>query len=221
MIITDWKSRCPTGAFSFTPLHAAGVFPGGPHFSDYFVSSYTPTLHALLKAQQDHQYPLSVGSVKILLASVEHTTYACANDLPGTLQEISTIKKFLDGKTTFSQEKTTNVIVLHGAQSQALKEQLPDTGILHIASHGVQDPNDPLQSGFLMADGKLTIMELMKLDLPKAFLAILSACHTARGDDKQPDQTVHLAATMLFLGFKSVVATLWYVLDIVILFKSC
>ena len=62
-----------------------------------------------------------------------------------------------------------------------------------------------------MADEKLTIMQLMKLDLSKAFLAILSACHTAKGDNNQPDQTVHLAATMLFLGFKSVVATLWYV----------
>ena len=52
----------------------------------------------------------------------------------------------------------------------------------------------------------------MQLSFPNAFLAILSACQTARGDDTQPDQAVHLAATMLFLGFKSVLATMWYVL---------
>lgn len=177
------------------------------------MSSYTPTLNALLNTEQDHRHLSSIGSSKVLLASVEHTTYAYASNLPGTVEEISTIKKLLDSKQA-SLQSTANAVVLHGAKSQALQEELPDAGILHLACHGVQDPNDPLQSGFLMADGKLTIMELMKLELPKAFLAILSACHTARGDDKQPDQTVHLAATMLFLGFKSVVATLWYVFAI-------
>lgn len=186
------------------------MFPGGPHFSDYFVSSYTPTLNALLKAQQDYQHPPSVDAIKFLLASVEHTTYTYANALPGTVEEISTIKKFLDDKH-ISLGNPSNAVVLYDAKSQALQEELPTTDILHIACHGDQDSNDPLQSGFLMADEKLTIMQLMKLDLSKAFLAILSACHTAKGDDKQPDQTVHLAATMLFLGFKSVVATLWYV----------
>ncbi|EPT05778.1 hypothetical protein FOMPIDRAFT_1079181, partial [Fomitopsis schrenkii] len=95
--------------------------------------------------------------------------------------------------------------------STALKEQLSDAAILHLASHGVQMQGDPLQSGFLMADRMLTMEELMKLSLPNAFLAILSACQTATGDLRQADQAVHLAATMQFLGFKSVVATMWYV----------
>lgn len=41
-------------------------------------------------------------------------------------------------------------------------------------------------------------------NLPKAFLAFLSACDTAMGDEKQPDQAVHLASTMLFAGFSVV-----------------
>lgn len=51
----------------------------------------------------------------------------------------------------------------------------------------------------------------MELDLSKAFLAVLSACETAKGDSTQPDQAVHLAAAMLFTGFSSVIATLWRV----------
>jgi CHAT domain-containing protein len=49
----------------------------------------------------------------------------------------------------------------------------------------------------------------MSLNLPNAFLAILSACETAKGDASQPDQSVHLAAAMLYIGFKSVVGTMW------------
>lgn len=63
-----------------------------------------------------------------------------------------------------------------------------------------------------MEDGMLTLSKLMSLNLPKAFLAILSACDTAKGDTSHPDQALHLAAAMLFVGFRSVVGTMWYVL---------
>jgi CHAT domain-containing protein len=49
----------------------------------------------------------------------------------------------------------------------------------------------------------------MKLDLKDAVFAFLSACETAKGDTEQPDQAIHLAAAMLFVGFKSIVATMW------------
>jgi CHAT domain-containing protein len=72
-----------------------------------------------------------------------------------------------------------------------------------------QDHECALKSGFLMRDELLTVSSLMSLHLPNAFLAILSACETAKGDASQPDQAVHLAATMLYIGFKSVVGTMW------------
>jgi CHAT domain-containing protein len=83
--------------------------------------------------------------------------------------------------------------------------------IVHLACHGIQDANDATQSGFCLGDGRLTIAKLMELKLDNVFLAFLSACETAKGDQEQPDQAMHLAAAMLFSGFKSVVATMWYV----------
>jgi CHAT domain-containing protein len=81
--------------------------------------------------------------------------------------------------------------------------------MLHMACHGHQDPRDALNSGFVMHDRMLTVAELMRLSLPNAFLAYLSACETAQGDSAQPDQAIHLAATMMFVGFKSVIGTMW------------
>jgi CHAT domain-containing protein len=40
-------------------------------------------------------------------------------------------------------------------------------------------------------------------------LAFLSACETAKGDKTIPDEAMHLAATLLFAGFRGVVATMW------------
>jgi CHAT domain-containing protein len=91
---------------------------------------------------------------------------------------------------------------------RSLLDTLPSAHLLHLSCHGQQHPN-PLESSFALRDGKLTISSLMKLNLPNAMLAFLSACETAKGDKEQPDQAVHLAASMLFCGFRSVLATMW------------
>ena len=46
-----------------------------------------------------------------------------------------------------------------------------------------------------------------------AELAFLSACQTAVGDEKIPEESAHLAAGMLAVGFKGVVATMWSIRD--------
>ena len=95
--------------------------------------------------------------------------------------------------------------------TSAVLERLPEVTILHLACHGYQDPLKPLESGFVMSDTMLTVSKLMALNLDNAFLAFLSACETAKGDKAHADQAIHLAAAMLFAGFKSVVGTMWYV----------
>lgn len=86
---------------------------------------------------------------------------------------------------------------------------IPNAAILHLACHGYANAVDVLDSGFVMSDQILTVAALMELNLPNAFLAFLSACETAKATEKQPDQAIHLAATMLFTGFKSVIGTMW------------
>jgi CHAT domain-containing protein len=88
----------------------------------------------------------------------------------------------------------------------ALTAQNPH--ILHLACRGEQ-ANNPLDSAFLLSDGRFSIQSLMGIHLPDAVLAFLSASQTARGSEAQPDQAVHLAASMLFCGFRSVVGTMW------------
>lgn len=67
-----------------------------------------------------------------------------------------------------------------------------------------------------MRDRVLTLAELMRLKLPPGralFLAFLSAWETAKIDESSlfdpAGQNVNLAATALFVGFKSVVGTMW------------
>jgi CHAT domain-containing protein len=101
----------------------------------------------------------------------------------------------------------TSVAQLRAALERSLAH------ILHLACHGLQD-SEPLKSALQLQDGKVAIKDIMQLDLPHAVLAYLSACQTAKGDRNAPDQVVHLAASMLFCGFRSVIGTMWYVLHI-------
>jgi CHAT domain-containing protein len=103
-----------------------------------------------------------------------------------------------------------------GASMTVTRPTLPDAlasledarmHVLHLACHGEQK-SDPLASGFILRDKDLTIQDLMKLELKHGSLAFLNACQTAKGIQDQPDQAVHLAASMLFCGFKSVIATI-------------
>lgn len=77
----------------------------------------------------------------------------------------------------------------------------------------------PLDSGLILTDGRLKVSEIMRrpendntFDLKKYMsLAFLCACETAKGDETVPDEAMHLASSLLFAGFRGVVATMWWV----------
>jgi hypothetical protein len=94
-------------------------------------------------------------------------------------------------------------------QLQSLLENTP-AHILHFACHGIH-ASHPLSSALVLQDGNLMIRDIMNLHLPNAVLTFLSACQTAKGDKNAPDQAIHLAASMLFCGFRSVIGTMWWV----------
>jgi CHAT domain-containing protein len=87
---------------------------------------------------------------------------------------------------------------------------LQEASIVHLACHAKQQRRDPLRSGFVLHDGSLTVADLARIRMPHAFFAFLSVCESATGDEELPDEIVHLAGTMLFTGFRSVVGTMWY-----------
>ncbi|KAJ6589617.1 CHAT domain-containing protein [Mycena capillaripes] len=198
---------CPTGPFAALPMHAAGIYDehGTDCVSDYVVSSYTPTLAALLDSPTN-----TMASFK-MTAVIEPNAPNCS-PLPGTAAELTAImNRVPDGYLT-SLLKPTGLEVV-----KVLQESL----IVHFACHGIQDSKNPLDSGLMLSDGRLKLSQIMQRrddDNMEAktntmSLAFLSACETAKGDGSTPDEAMHLAATLLFAGFRGVVATMWQMND--------
>lgn len=92
----------------------------------------------------------------------------------------------------------------------SITANLPFTQFLHLACHGLQDITDVLKSGLPPLQGTNHIRSHgSQPRLISAFMTFLSARKTAKGDADQPNERIHLAAALLFAGFRNIVATMW------------
>ncbi|KAF9048150.1 CHAT domain-containing protein [Rhodocollybia butyracea] len=195
---------CPTSILSTLPLHAAGpVSPGTNKFlPDLYISSYTPTLTALITAFNTAR---SSAQLPHLLVAGQYD-----RSLPRTKEEINEVLQF---------RKHIPITSVKGpaATKEALGNALVDHEWLHIASHGTLVPTEPFSSYFPLATGGscFTLLDIIRMNLPNATFAFLSACHTAaQSPGGVHNEVIHLAAAMQFCGFQSVVGTMWEMADI-------
>jgi CHAT domain-containing protein len=197
---------CATGPLAFLPLHAAGQYrvkePSLKAY-DFFVSSYTPTLTALLDATHTtklHNFQL--------LAIAQPFTQGYLG-LPNTTQELNRIKGH-------AQHAKLAVRILEGddATVGSVVDYMKKCSWLHLACHGEQNVEQPLKSALLLQDdGRLELEEIINMPLPNAEFVFMSACQTATGNKNLSEEAVHLAAGMLLAGYRGVIATMWSIQD--------
>jgi CHAT domain-containing protein len=187
---------CPTGQFTFLPIHAASCFDGEQAIecaSDYFISSYIPTISSIL----DHESPVSAETFKMIAVIQSH-------DLPSMTMELANIRQHVP-HSALTELGVSGV----PARVEDVAACLPGASVVHFACHGIQDSLEPLKSGLKLDDGLLQISRIMKEKMPNGALAFLCAGETAKGDVKLPDEVLSLGASMIFSGFQRVVATMW------------
>jgi CHAT domain-containing protein len=187
---------CLTGPFSFLPVHAAGIYTGETSISvsDYVVSSYVPTIGSLLRVPT----PTAPTKPFEMMVVIQPETLPYANQellkIAGHVPNECLVKLGIPGAPA-----TIDQVVSH----------LSSVSIAHFACHGEQHKTNALESSLILEDGRLQVSRIMQESTPNASLALLCACETAKGDEDLPDEAMHLAATLLFAGFRGVVATMW------------
>jgi len=213
---------CPTGPLTLLPLHTAGQQhrhrrPDNPTRADTVpdrvISSYTPTLTALLRART-----AAIPVRKPRLLAIGMPTTPDADDLPAVPAELDRVHARYPITTRLqspihhqhrgapqdpNQPTTTRVLV-----------ELPQHAWVHLSCHGSQHVTDPTESAFWLTDGPLRITDLTEQHDPgPRELAFLSACQTATGSTWALDEAIHLAAAMQLVGYRHVIATLWSIYD--------
>ncbi|KAH8793130.1 CHAT domain-containing protein [Flagelloscypha sp. PMI_526] len=199
---------CPSGPLTFLPFHAAGIYSSDSEericISDYAVSSYTPSLMALLT----NPTTVQLGRPSILMVTQPNTPGQKA--LPGTTVEA---KKITEKAASNDMQSAIRHLSQSEATVSAVIEQLETHGWVHLACHGTQKYSDPMESSFALHDGSLTLASLMRKSMGRAQFAFLAACQTATGAKTLADEAMHLTSGMLAAGYPSVVGTMWSIED--------
>jgi CHAT domain-containing protein len=128
--------------------------------------------------------------------------------LPAASREVRALARIRAAVTTLDGPQATKASFLRQAA------QFPD---LHLATHGVLDPQHPEHSYLLFAgedevSQRLGIGEIAGLSLHSG-LTVLSACETALGEQVPGAALITLAAAFSQAGSQSIVASLWRVND--------
>ena len=169
------------------------------------ISSYTPTLRALLAASRQ---PEQASDGPILVVAVPRPATEPGQpglaELPGVRTEARQVCARFGGRHTLRSD--------HDATREQILADLPGHPLAHFACHGQPDLRQPSEAALRLWDGPLSVADVAGLRLTGE-LAFLSACDTAAGSVTLPDEAIHLAAAVQAAGYRHVVATLWLVGD--------
>jgi CHAT domain-containing protein len=136
--------------------------------------------------------------------------------LPGTGEEAIRIARLYGGSPLTGA----------GATEAAVRRQLEQADVVHLATHGYLDSRRAMSSGVLLAapekepqvgetadDGLLQAWEIYSQVKLKAELVVLSACETGRGEQVAGEGIVGLTRALQYAGARSIVASQWPVAD--------
>jgi CHAT domain-containing protein len=110
------------------------------------------------------------------------------------------------------QTLNTEALVEEAASLANFRQNAATRKILHLATHGRYREDAPLFSSLLLADGELTVHELLNMEL-QASLVTLSACETGLGALSGGDEVQGLSRACLYAGASSLALSLWRVDD--------
>ena len=202
--IRNFKNLCiiPHRSLHLLPFHA--LLKGNKYLIEKYNLFYSPSSSIYYKYQEKE----AIAGNNFLGMALGNLDIGYFLGLPGTKKELSSISELYTSKTLKYEEESTE---------EFLKKEANNYNIIHLATHGNFNSEQPLYSFLLFApteneDGQLAVHEVFGLNL-NARLVTLSACQTGLGDISQGDELVGLSRGFLYAGASAIIVSLWSVAD--------
>ena len=181
----------PHGPLHFLPFHA--LKNGDEYLCDFFTVSYAPsgTVFSLCQQKPSSEAP---GSLVLGIADER---------APQILDEVRSVSSLLPRSSLHLGEQAT---------SSLLREKGLESGLLHIATHGMYRQDNPMFSGIRLGDGYLNLYDLYQMKL-NARLVTLSGCATGMNFVAAGDELLGLQRGLFCAGATTLLLSLWDVHD--------
>jgi hypothetical protein len=177
-------------------LDAQGLHPGWPAAGHLYLTSKHPPPERLVGRSWSHlphmgllrAKPSIQGQRAVILADPTH-------DLPATRREGQQVAAVLGGA----------LLTGDAATRAAIQEALASAGHVHFAGHGALVAESPWQAHLRLADGRLTLADVLASPL-RVSRVVLSGCETGRAGALSSAEHIGLPEALLAAGARSVVA---------------
>jgi CHAT domain-containing protein/tetratricopeptide (TPR) repeat protein len=182
----------PHGPLHFLPFHA--LQKGEDYLCDAFTISYAPSATVFSLCQEK---PASVSTSSLVLGIADERA-------PQILDEVKAVAALLPQSALHVGDQAT---------SSLLREKGPQSGLLHIATHGIYRQDNPMFSGIRLGDGYLNLYDLYQMRL-SAKLVTLSGCATGMNFVAAGDELLGLQRGLFCAGATTLLLSLWDVHDL-------
>ncbi len=185
--------------------------PLNPYLIDCFDDGvrYTPSCQLLHKVQQQPSRLFDS------LFAIQTPTEDLYKENNGDYGVVNAIKKQFKAAIVFKEKhaKRSALLNLNDSGKTDANPQLKTTNSLFFYCHGFFDPNSPLDSGLQLADGNLTLADIIAhFDLKNCRLVTMSACETSFTDfNSNSDEYIGLPSGFMLAGSHNIIGSLWTV----------
>lgn len=198
----------PDGALWRVPFQALQT-PRGKFLIEERAVSYAPSLSALAVLLERRTRRSAAQPFMLALGDPANPA---AGRLPEAAREVQSIGRL------YGPERSA-VFVDQAATESAFRSAVAKASVIHVATHGVLDDNNPMYSHVKLAagaatdpatDGRLEAWELLDIKI-NADVAVLSACQTASGAIGGGEGVVGLSWALFAAGASTAVVSQWEV----------
>jgi CHAT domain-containing protein/tetratricopeptide (TPR) repeat protein len=223
--LPDWIERLilvPHGVLHRVPF--AALHDGDNYLIERYSMSYLPTsslipvlsganpehaedLRYLVSAISDYSATRSDG----IVFSSRLRSAAGLEDLSYVLEEGKTVHKLATQHVTDARLLTNDEV------KDGLLSMFSSYNVVHFAGHAVFNPEEPLASGLVLADGSILtaarILQDNALRTKCGKLLVLSACQTGVNVITNGGEILGLARALMYAGMPNLILSLWEVAD--------
>ena len=205
------------------PAYDLPAFPFDVLISDTTGNNYSDLSYVLKQHHFSYAYSAEIKYQKhkqvarVIAFAPTFNTPDSLKDNRADLPQLEWNKSEVEGvKTHFPSDIYTDEY----ATEQILKNKQSEYNILHLATHAILDPQNPINSRIAFSkneadeneDGFLHVFEILNMDI-KANLSVLSACNTGLGAYEKGEGIMSLARAFTYAGCQSVLLSHWSIDD--------